>query len=260
VSQSIIENEKELIKYFNHARKSGAEGLIAKDLNLEYDPSLSKLLKYAERDDKFGLGTISKDPLDKAFGLSGLVGSMNKEYPNEPNKVIGIIIPLLEAHYLQENRRIKELPKEFEELFKNGKATEVKLENIKGILIESDNLSMPGYLRAQAGGRYDIVVQKRNSGHVNILSRPQKNKEKILLERLVVIIRTSEIYSETGKETDKKYKDLSVPGKIKEVPNWYYDPATNSIQNGGISLDSTPPTKIIWEQFPRLLQIAFNEK
>ena len=119
---------------------------------------------------------------------------------------------------------------------------------------------MPGYLRAQAGGRYDIVVQKRSSGHVNILSRPQKNKEKILLERLVVVIRTSEIYSETGKETDKKYKDLSVPGKIKEVPNWYYDPATNSIQNGGISLDSTPPTKIVWEQFPRLLQIAFNEK
>lgn len=248
---------------YNHhgkEKQTTASYLIAKDLNLEYDPSLSKLLKYAERDDKFGLGTISKDPLDKAFGLSGLVGSMNKEYPNEPNKVIGIIIPLLEAHYLQENRRIKELPKEFEELFKNGKATEVKLENIKGILIESDNLSMPGYLRAQAGGRYDIVVQKRNSGHVNILSRPQKNKEKILLERLVVIIRTSEIYSETGKETDKKYKDLSVPGKIKEVPNWYYDPATNSIQNGGISLDSTPPTKIIWEQFPRLLQIAFNEK
>ncbi len=248
---------------YNHHGKENqttASMLVAKDLDIAHDPSLNKLLKYAERDDKFGLGTISRDPLDKAFGLSGLVGSMNKEYPDDPNKVVNTIIPLFEAHYGQENKRIKELPKIFEDLKKQGKAVEIKLSNIKAILIESDNVSMPGYLRAQIGGRYDIVVQKRTSGHVNILSRPQKNREKILLERLVVVIRTSEIYSETSKETEKNYQELSVPGKINEVPNWYYDPATNSIQNGGISIDSTPPTKIPWEHFVEIIKIAFNEK
>jgi hypothetical protein len=247
---------------YNHHGKEDritASLLVARDLNIDRDPSFGKLLKYAERDDKFGLGTISKDPLDKAFGLSGLIGSMNKEYSDDPNKVVNIVIPLLEAHYMQENKRIKELPKVFEELKKEGKVVEVKLTNIKAILIESDNLSMPGYLRAQAGGKYDIVVQKRTSGHVNILSRPQKNKEKILLERLVVVIRTSEIYASTGKEIEKSYEELSSVGKISEVPNWYYDPATNSIQNGGISIDSTPPTKIPWEHFIEIVKIAFEK-
>ena len=246
---------------YNHHGKENATTaslLIAKDLNIDRDPSLSKLLKYAERDDKFGLGTVSKDPLDKTFGLSGLIGAMNKEYSQDPNKVVNIVIPLLEAHYLQENRRIKELPKTFEELLKQGKAIEVKLPNIKAILIESDNISLPGYLRAQAGGKYDIVIQKRTSGHVNVLSKLQKNK-KIPLENLAAVIRISEIYATTGKETEMKYEEFSMPGKIKEVPNWYYDPATNSIQNGGVNIDSTPPTKIPWKHFVEILKIAFEE-
>ena len=247
--------------YNHHGKKNQttASLLVAQDLGIDRDPSLSKLLRYTERDDKFGLGTISKDPLDKTFGLSGLVSSMNKEYPDDPDKVVNTIIPLLDAHYLQENRRIVELPKIFDELSKNGKIKEVKLQDFKAILVESDNVSLPGFLRAQAGGQYDIVVQKRSSGHVNILSRPQKNREKILLERLAAVIRTSEIYSETGKESEKTYEELSAPGKINEVPNWYYDPATNSIQNGGISIDSTPPTKIPWEHFSEIIKIAFEK-
>ena len=248
---------------YNHHGKEiaiTASLLVARDLNIDKDPSLSKLLKYAERDDKFGLGTVSKDPLDKAFGLSGLIGAMNKEYPHNPDKTVNAIIPLLEAHYLQENQRIKELPKIYNELLKEGKVIIVNLPEIKAILIESDNVSMPGYLRSQAGGKYDIVVQKRTSGHVNILSRPQKNREKILLERLIVIIRTSEIYAENEKEPGLKYKELSAPGKINEVPNWYYDPATNSIQNGGVNIESTTPTKIPWEHFVEILKIAFDEK
>ena len=246
---------------YNHHEKESitASLLVAQDLNIDRDPSLSKLLKYAERDDKFGLGTISKDTLDKTFGLSGLIGSMNKEYPQDPNKVVNIVIPLLEAHYLEENRRIKELPKIYTDLLKQGKAFELKLPRIRAVFLESDNVSIPGYLRAQAGGKYDIVVQKRSSGHVNILSRQQNNK-KIPLENLAATIRISEIYANTGEETNKKIEELSMPGKMAEVQNWYYDQATNSIQNGGVNIDSTPPTKIPWEHFPEILKIAFEEK
>lgn len=247
--------------YNHHHTKihTTASMLVAEDLSINKDPSLSKLLKYAERDDKFGLGTISKDPLDKTFGLSGLIYSMNKQYPNDPNKTINATIEFFEAHYLEEKSRIEELPKIYNELKKEGKAIEVKLTSLKAVLIESDNISMPGYLRAGAGGRYDIVVQKRSTGHVNILSRLQKDK-KIPLAQLAAVLRANEIYAETGKESSKNYEELSAPGRMNETPNWYYDPATNSIQNGGVNTDATVPTKIPWEHFPEILQMAFGDK
>jgi len=50
-------------------------------LGVSDDKALSKILIYGERDDKFGLGTISTDPIDKAFGLSGLTVALNKALP-----------------------------------------------------------------------------------------------------------------------------------------------------------------------------------
>ncbi len=247
---------------FNHhgtGESTTASFLVARYLRIENDPALSKLLRYAERDDKFGLGTLSKDPLNKAFGLSGLIGSLNKQFPSDPSKVVNVVIPLMEAHHMEEVRRIYELPKAYEDLKKEGKAIEMRLGNLRAVLIESDNISLPGYLRAQAGGRYDIVVQRRSSGHVNILSRPQKN-EKIPLGRLAAIIRGTELLTRTGENPQIEYDVLAAPAKIKEVPNWYYDPATNSIQNGGVNIDSTEATAIPWDRFTEIMEVAFEEE
>jgi hypothetical protein len=249
--------------YDHHGTKIAtcASTLVAKDLNIAGDPAISKLLRYAERDDKFGLGTVSKDQIDRTFGLSGLVGSLNKQFPDNPQKVLDLILPIIEAHYAEEYIRIHELPAIYKKLLEEGKVIELNLKSktpIRAVLIESDNISMPGYLRAQAGGKYDIVVQKRSSGHVNILSKVQKGV-KINLERLVAVIRGAEFYMQKGEEINIKYADLVIPARMTEVPNWYYDPATNSIQNGGVHTDLTESTKIPWQNFPKILEIAFNE-
>ena len=244
--------------YDHHGTQSCATYMVAKDLGLSSDPALSKLIHYAERDDKFGLGTISKDQLDRTFGLSGIIGTLNKQYPNDPEKVINLILPLIESHHTEEVKKIHELPALFKNLVAEGKTLELKYLGHRIILFESDNISLPGYLRAQIGSNYDIVVQRRSTGHVNILSRTKKG-QKIPLERLVAVIRGAEYYMKNGNEINKKYSELITPARITEVPNWYYDQATNSIQNGGVHTDTTPATIIPWDNFPMLFKLAFGE-
>jgi hypothetical protein len=245
--------------YDHHGRnpETCASFLVAKDLGISGDPTLSKLIHYAERDDKFGLGTISKDQLDRTFGLSGMIGTLNKQFPHDSEKVINIILPLIESHHTEEIKKIHELPILYKTLVLEGKTLELNYSGLKIVLLESDNISLPGYLRAQVGGNHDIVVQRRSSGHVNILSRTKKQK-KISLEKLIAVIRGAEYYMHNGKEINKKYNDLILPTRISEVPNWYYDQATNSIQNGGVHIDLTPVTEIPWDHFPMIIKLAFS--
>jgi len=233
--------------------KTTASMLIAEALGVSEAPALAKLLEYAERDDFYGKGTISTDALDRAFGLSGLVVNLNKRFPNDPGKVFALVTPLIDAHHAEEVRRTEELPKEVTEQTKAGKVEDFtvrqKDKNLKVVIIESDNISLPGYLRSQLGGRFDIVAQKLTSGHINILSRPTKRPD---LRKLARTIRIAEarILNKTV-PSDEKY--LERPGRIEEIPEWYYDPATNSLQNGGANPQDIPKTHIAHHELKTIL-------
>ena len=137
-------------KFDHHNSGKNLSQLVAEDLGISADASIAKILAYAERDDKHGLGTVSADPLDKAFGLSGLVASLNKT-EEDHEKIVKIVLPLLQAHHAEEKRRTQELPQEFEKKLKDGKAEifEIKQgkKNLKVVVLESDNLSMAGWLK-----------------------------------------------------------------------------------------------------------------
>lgn len=262
-----LKNTQEMIlldcgdSLFDHHNKKDttASFLVAKELGIAGDPALSKLLRYAERDDKFGLGTVSKDQIDRAFGLSGIIYSLNRRYPDEPKKIVDYIIPLIDSHYIEEAHRIHELPEIYKTLVNENKAQEISIgsggKKIKVSLVESDNINLPGFLRSVSGGNYDIVIQRRSSGHVNILTKSRK--ERLSLDKLVALIRAAEFFMEYGKQINKTYVELSVPARITEIQNWYYDKATNSIQNGGVHTDLTPATKIPWADFVRIVKMAF---
>jgi len=247
-------------KFDHHQKGKTLSQLIADDLEIANDPSLQKFLIYGERDDKYGLGTISSDPIDKAFGLSGLINSLNKALSENPDKIIEIISPLLIAHILEEKKRTEELPKEFEEKLKEGKAEvfEVKQgkKKLNVVIIESDNLSMAGWLRSAEGKKADVLCQKLSSGYVNILTRPLK---KVDLRWLAAYIRNEE-----AKLRGRKLKcltiDLMKPGKIFDVPEWYYDRATNSILNGGTNPRGIEPTAITFTKVKEIIKEALSQK
>lgn len=239
--------------------KTTASRLVAEDLGVAESPALAKLLEYARRDDMFGRGTISDDPIDRAFGLSALIYHLNRSLKNNPGRVVEIILPLLIGHYNEEVRRTEELPKEFEEKQKAGavEVFEVKQRDKKlnVIAIESDNPSLPGYLRSREGGKFDVVVQRTSGKYVNILTRPTK---RIDLRSLAVLMRTHEA-TKKGIELEASIYELARPGRHPRIKEWYYDRATNSLQNGGLNPREVPPTNLSWEEIKKIIHLGLAE-
>jgi len=247
---------------FDHHTRSErvtASQLVSDYLGVRGSASLEKLLEFARRDDQEGKGIISTDALDRAFGLSGLVVSLNKKYVNDSPKVAELVLPLLEAHFDEEVRRTEEMPRELKEKLEQGKAGSFTVrqrdKKLKVIVIESDNASLAGFLRSHLGGSYDVVAQRRSSGHVNILVRPAK---RIDLRSLVVLIRTEEA-GLAGLNLDRDPSELAQTGRMSEIPSWYYDMATNSMQNGGMHPEGVAATKIPWFSFAKILEVGLGE-
>jgi len=246
-------------KFDHHKSGKNLSHLIAEDLGIFVEPSVFKLLAYAERDDKHGLGTVSNDQLDKAFGLSGLVASLNKTEEN-PEKVVKIVLPLLEAHFLEENRRTHELPQEFEKKLKEGKAEVFQVKqskkDLKVVVLESDNLSMAGWLKSAGGIKADVVCQKNSAGFTNILTKPLKM---IDLRWLAAYLRKAEAEMRNIKLVCSTF-DLMKDEKMKEIPEWYYDRATNSVLNGGARPQGILPTAISLETITDILKESLAQE
>lgn len=241
---------------FDHHGKdpqTTASALVATALGISQDKTIQKLLAYAKRDDFYGKGTQSDDPLDKAFGLSGLIAALNKQYPDNITKVVESVLPLIAAHHFQENQRIKELPLDVEELKRIGKFEEITVTQKKNALkvcfVESDNVLLPGFLRATDGGKYDVVVQRRSTGHVNILTKPLKRPD---LRIVAEFIRGEEYVVRHGAPMAQT-SVLQLSGRNDDVPMWYFDPATNSLQNGGINPSAVEPTQVPWGAYKELV-------
>ena len=240
-------------RFDHHKTGKNLAQLVAEDLGITANPAIAKILAYAERDDKHGLGTVSSDPLDKAFGLSGLVSALNKTMDDSKN-IVKIVLPLLEAHYNEEKRRTQELPQEFENKLKDGKAEifEVKQgkKNLKVVVLESDNLSMAGWIKSANGLRADVVCQRNSAGFTNLLTKPLKM---IDLRWPAAYLRKAEAELRNRRLTCSTF-DLMMPGKMQEVPEWYYDRATNSVLNGGASPKGILPTIIPLETVVDILK------
>jgi len=245
-------------KLDHHKTGKNLSQLIAEDLGIVADASIAKILAYAERDDKHGLGTVSADSLDKAFGLSGLVSALNKTI-KDPEKIVKIVLPLLEAHHAEEKRRTQELPQEFEQKLKEGKAEvfEVKQgkKNLKVVVLESDNLSMAGWLKSSGGLKADVVCQKNGDGFTNILTKPLKIVD---LRWLAAYLRKAEAELRDRKLACSTF-DLMKPGKMQEIPEWYYDRATNSVLNGGSTPKGILPTAIPLKTIIEILKEALSQ-
>ena len=248
---------------FDHHQRTPAttcSQLVADFLEVGDDPSLGKLLEYAYRDDTQGKGIISTDPIDRALGLSGLITALNKKYPTHANYIADLILRLLEAHHDEESKKFQDFPNEITKLQTEGKFSEITVKQrdkkLRVAFTESDMMGLPGYLRSQLGGRYDLIVQRLSSGHVNILTRPTKRPD---LRPLAAAVRSREFQATHNTMILLPDRILSQPGKIAEVSNWYFDPATNSLQNGGANPGSTEATKIPWSEFATIVSQGMSQ-
>ncbi len=232
--------------------------LVIEHLEILKEPAISKILALAERDDFFGKGTLSEDVLDRSFGLPMIIGNLNRLFSSQPEKVFTTLEPVLESHYTDERRRDVEIPELVEKLKRKEK---IKLfigknedKKVKIISFESGDSSLSGYFRSYKGGKYDVTIQFLETGHINVITRQDS---KINLVPLVKIVRSSELFLSQKEKISKEL--LEGKGRIIEIPEWYYDTATNSLLNGGLNPGLTPATKIPIETFKKILSIVFEK-
>lgn len=239
-------------------KKFSTAHMVAKYLGVEERSDLQKLLEFARRDDLEGKGTISTDSLDRTFGLSGLLTTLNKTMGSEPQRILYLVLPLLQAHFLEENNRTELLPKEFEQLKKEGKAKQFQVsqlnKNVNVVYAESDNPGLAGYLRSRAIGA-DLVIQKASTGHVNFVTRQQAQLQ---LKKLSRVVKTME-----GKKTglnlqNKKPQELEMPGRTEGLPHWFYDSRANTLQNGGLNPQGIPATQLTYEELVQSVKDGMN--
>lgn len=228
--------------------------LASEYLEVSDDPALGRLLQFTRRDDKEGKGILSTDPIDRAFGLPGMIASLNKLYSTDPNKVVDTVLPLLEAHYNSAQEHHVELPKEVETRKRDGTYREVQAiqgsKKLKVAFVISSKISMPGFLRSDKGSRMDVVVQKmEGSNHYSILTRQER---KINLSQIMALIRLRELQLR-GNNLPEDAEYVSKTGRIDEVPYWYYDPATNSLLNGSAHNKNVEESQIPWEEFQKIV-------
>ena len=247
---------------FDHHGKSGVclTDLVIQELGLAERKDLLKMNEFSRRDDLEGKGVISQDRLDKAFGLPGLLVNLNKEHTANPEKVFGIMLPIIEAHHKEEVRREYEMPNEIQKKKENGEcvfftATQ-KGQQLSCALILSDNVSLPGYLKSTHGGAHDVVIQVNSLGNTVILTRPKKS---INLSALALVIRLEESVLRM-REFEPDFAKLLSPGTISEVPEWYYDTATNSLLNGSSGNKNIEPTKIPYARLQEIVILGLSEK
>ena len=230
--------------------------MVAKYLRIEERPDLQKMLEFARRDDLEGKGTMSNDTIDRTFGLSGLLTTLNKGLGDNPQKILDVVLTMLTAHLIEENKRYELMPKEYQELKTQDKIKEFPAihlgQKLKIIYAESDNPGLAGYLRSRAVGA-DLVIQKASTGHTNFVSRQQA---KLQLKKLARLLKLMEAQKNGITLVDSQ--ELEKPGRTDKLPHWFYDSRANTIQNGGLSPQGIPATKLTYNEIEQLVKDGLN--
>lgn len=228
------------------AKSDCASTLIAKYLGLDQDPALKKLLAYVKRDDLEGRGTVSKDTIDRAFGLSAIIMNFNRDYPEYPDFVIDTVSRIYHAHYHEEYKRKVLMPQEWQDLQRVGKATRFNVMTAQRplhvVMIETDSKAMIGFLRAVKSVQADVVVQKTSSGHVNIVTR--QVAPRLDLRATIAVIRREEVAAKQMSLGNVPQETWEKPARMSGVEEWYFDTAANTLQNGGADTSGITPTRL----------------
>jgi len=244
---------------FDHHAHPGetVASLVAQALGVHEERILKKLLTWARRDDLEGKGTLSSDPLDRAFGLSGIITMLARQYQQRPEKVVELILPLFVAHLAEERGRQEVLPQEWKQLREAGQGGVFNIKTDRDTLrvdwARSNNIQLPGFLRAYFN--IDAIVQQLQSGHINIITKQSRHLD---LREVAAGLRAAEL-GKQGREGDcLTWQELQRAGRVEAIPEWFYDVAANSLQNGGVRPEGVPVTRLALEEALEIVRLRLR--
>ena len=251
---------------FDHHRETRSQEtesvsqLVAKELKIQDDPALKKLLRFAYRDDIEGKGVLSKDAIDRSFGLPGLLNNLVRQYPEDPQRVFDIVEPVILGHLAEETMRHHVLPDDYRKKFDEGKVDAFLIpfrgKELRALTIDSDRKGMVGFLKAHPNIKADIVAQRFASGHINVVTNQQLTLD---LAGVAERIRLAEAKARNMHESEFDASKLRDRARTDDFPMWYLDDTSRTVQNGGIDPEGTEPTKLSLEDVKLAIVEGLND-
>lgn len=199
-----------------------ASSLVAKELGIENDPALERILRFTKNSDLKGG--------NQPFDLAALVKSLHHVFPNESDKVMNWTMLALDAkhqeqvHFLEAENQLGEA--ETEEIRGPGRS----LKMVSGF---SDSEQFNSAARKQGAA---IVIQRRSSGNTQVYTN---NKERLVLYDVAQMLRVEEQEAK-GNVATTDWRALASEGKVEGAEEWYYQTAGQMLLNGSLSCPNTP--------------------
>lgn len=215
-----------------------AATLVAKALGLDQDPRFRQLLQFALKVDSGGAA--------HPFDVSSVINWMNRLHRDNPAPVFAWVREFLDA-YLNHQEDFRVALRACKE---DGKVCEIPRgeRRIRMLAIESDlnEVMAAARLEQPYGPDADIVVQRRSSGNVQILT---SKKACLDLAHVAAAIRRAERRAKGLPEVmSGEGVKLFAEGKVPGAEEWFFFLAGMMLLNGSLSAPETPPTKLTLDQ------------
>lgn len=209
-----------------------AATLVAKDLGIDTDPALAKILAFVHRIDTRG----GAQPMD-LFSLTKLMFQHT-----DPEEAFFWATKALEAKYaeqLEEQEAKADMAKaEIHDLMVEGHPCRVAI-------LKTDNKSAVFLARApedKGGLAASVVVAQRSSGHVQVFC----DKQNWNIEDVVRLLRVGERMAKGLQETLDP-DTLAQEGKVPGVEEWHYVREGQMLLNGSLNHTDVPVTQLAFE-------------
>lgn len=223
-----------------------ATTLVAKELGVDDDPALERIVKFVINADLRGAGN--------PFDLSCLVKTLYHIYPDRPAEVMNWAMIALDAKHKEQMEFLTATREEFQ---KSAQIEEVQGPNnrtIKVATVVSDNEQMNRFARSKHGGCMAGIIQQQASGNVQIYTNRQFG---ITLYDVSQMIRLEEQQLK-DKVVTTDWEALAGEGKVLGVEEWYFHYGLQALLNGSLTAKGVPPTRIPLARIQEIVRVGIN--
>lgn len=211
--------------------------LVTEYLGIADKPELQQILQFCKR--------VDHDGHSMPFDLHSLMKVMYDFYGDQDDglqQVLNWAMEAIEA-YIYGQHQFFACEKEFE------KAGKIIAGPVKIATVQSNNPKMDAWLRWKHG--IDIIVQRRDTRHTIILSRPGIKLEMVDVAR---IVRMREM--QKRRILLPSWQALEVSGGSTDCPWWYFYKEAGQLLNGSLTASEMEPTQLSSEEVVRAVVVA----
>ncbi len=187
------------------------------------------------------------------FSLLGLARSLYCQYPEATTDVIAWGAVALGAIYKHQQMFWTSAKEEFENA-EVEEITHLRGQTIKVATLVSDSEQVATFARSKKGGGVAVLILKRSSGHVSILTN---RKSEIELYDVAQMVRREEQEAK-GKVVTSSWQLLSGENSVPGAEEWYFHIASQCLMNGSPKHPDVPSTRLSMERIKELVIIGLS--